>query len=571
MSVSAWLPRYRLLVTFGGAVDALAAPIRLPSPGTGRWQRLLRAGVAVAVVVFPPLVVIKGGMGLAMLMIGAVVAVAAVAWAARYPAAALGVTIVYVPLQVVLLAYLYKLGWPTVIIKDLGYVKEAMVAGIALAAIRRHREWRPPDILDFAVFVYVGIATTYFLLPIVAPGTLGGLSTFLRLSAWRVDCLFMVLFAACRRLRWSPEAVARLQVAVVFVGVVMAASAIWELLAQHSYNHFFTVTVPVPLYRIIVLHVKDVLVYSVVVHGTVGGSTFTRAGGLFFDNLELSFVMLLPLGVALERLSRERLRAAWLIAAGLSAFALVLTLTRSAVLGGFIALLLAPTLKAGAGGQGRKRLAFVLVLAMLAVSPLFATSTLRHRFGSLLGTSSSSSSQAAQDNAGHKQGIEQGLEVVSSRPQGLGLGINPATRGRYDLGLGINPATRTAAQARNLVTTEDSYLQIGAELGLVPMLAFMGLFAGVLVRLRRRARAPEDREPMSGLAGGMWLAGLALAVTGVFLHVWISFSVALTFWGLAGIAVGQGRGRAASAERSSSISSDHGRQRLAAAGSPSSS
>jgi hypothetical protein len=36
----------------------------------------------------------------------------------------------------------------------------------------------------------------------------------------------------------------------------------------------------------------------------------------------------------------------------------------------------------------------------------------------------------------------------------------------------------------------------------------------------------------------MWLAGWGLFITGMFLHVWTSFPVALTFWGIAGAAIG---------------------------------
>lgn len=500
----------------------VAAVTRLASVSLRRHrQPVLSIGITVGAALGVLATLVGIGLHGAEVTIGGAVVALVLVWTVRHPAGALGALVVYVPLQTVLLAWLYRAGAPEGVVRNLGFLKEAITAGLLIAAVRRRREWGRADALDFAAMVYLAIPTVYYLLPFAVPGSLGGASSYVRLAAWRLDCLFVVLFLVARRLDLRPETVRRLRAAVIVVGLLMVSTEVWEVLAQSSYNNFFVKTVGVPAYRIDVLGVTGVDPTTVVIKGSAGETGFTRNGGILFDSLAAAFLMLLPLGLALERLALNRFRTRWLLGAMAAAVGVTLTFTRSAILGGVLAMLLAPTLRPETRGPGRQRLGILLVVAALLAVPIVGTGTLQHRFASILGNTGGAEEV---DTQGHIRGIQQGIRIVIARPLGLGLGANPTTGGRYG--------------TSNAVTTEDSYLQVGAELGVLPMVAFICLYSATLVRLRRRSRAPDEGDEMAGLAGAMWLAGLGLLVTGFFLHVWTSFPVALGFWGLAGVAIG---------------------------------
>src|SRR5207302_10029202 len=89
------------------------------------------------------------------------------------------------------------------------------------------------------------------------------------------------------------------------------------------------------------------------------------------------------------------------------------------------------------------------------------------------------------------------------------------------------------------VIPENNYLEVGAELGILPMLIFVGLTVALIVKLRRAARQRSDP-----LITAAWTAGVGLAVSAWFLQTWSDFAVAWTYWGVAGAMLGMARSRA---------------------------
>jgi O-antigen ligase len=101
-------------------------------------------------------------------------------------------------------------------------------------------------------------------------------------------------------------------------------------------------------------------------------------------------------------------------------------------------------------------------------------------------------------------------------------------------GLGTAPGIGERFKVQGHLTTEDAYLQVGNEIGVLSMLSFLGLLLSTIVALARRARSADP----DGLATAMCAAGVGLFVGGFFLHIWLDFATALTFWALAGLALG---------------------------------
>ncbi len=462
-------------------------------------------------------VLVEGGVHSAATLIGALVAGAAVVAAARRPGAALGVVVVYVPFQVALLALLYRHGVPASVVRNLGYVKEAMLAGIVLAALRE--VWQSAtrvrfDALDAVAAGYLGIATVYLLMPFAFTGSFGGQPFQIRFNAWRLDCLFVVLMLAARRVRLSAAVLRRLRTAVFVVAAVLAGFAVWEFVAQTSFNTFLVQTLRMPQYRADILNVPYTDPTQLITQGSLGGVSWVRVGSLLNDPLELGFLLLIPLGLGLERLSAARLRTATVAATLAAAVALLFTLTRSAILGGLLAAMLSVGLGVRRRSPGRIRLVIALVAGAIAVAPIAGQTSVQARFFGVSGAQNT-------DNQEHLTASTDAFSAVLHHPAGYGLGANPVTGLRFDSSI-----------AR---TSENSYLQVGTELGVAAMLLFIAMFLLLLARLRRVWTGDDDP---SGLGGGMWLAGWALAFGGMFLHVWTSFPVALTFWGLAGAVLG---------------------------------
>jgi O-antigen ligase len=133
----------------------------------------------------------------------------------------------------------------------------------------------------------------------------------------------------------------------------------------------------------------------------------------------------------------------------------------------------------------------------------------------------STSTRTDQSTSGHIAGFWDGVDAIGSKPLGHGLGTSAGTGQRFQ------------SQVSNVVIPENNYLQVGAELGVIPMLVFVALTVSLLAALRRCSRLRPDP-----VVAAIWAAGVGLAVGAWFLQTWSDFAVAWTFWGLAGAVLG---------------------------------
>jgi O-antigen ligase len=104
----------------------------------------------------------------------------------------------------------------------------------------------------------------------------------------------------------------------------------------------------------------------------------------------------------------------------------------------------------------------------------------------------------------------------------LAINLQPEGRGPGTAGLA---SIKNDVQGTTL--SENYYLQIGEEVGVLGML----LFLAILVVIARRLYWHRDSE----LAVGLLAAFVGLAFTNFLVHIWSNEAVAYTWWGLAGI------------------------------------
>ncbi|HEX3898850.1 MAG TPA: O-antigen ligase family protein [Mycobacteriales bacterium] len=429
--------------------------------------------------------------------------------------------VIWVPLQVPILAYAYKLGAPLILVKQLGYMKEYWEIAILYVALRGKREehgWRRRslDRLDMVAMIYIGLATIYLLLPMAFHGLLGGLTFSGRLDAYRLECVYVVAFLCIRRLQLDARFVNEVRNAVMFISVVLAGFAIWESTNSTGFNNFLTNTLGYPAFRFATTGFHYSNAANLLDPGNIGSVSFTRAGSLFNDPLTFAFFSLIPFGLALERLTSERVSPLALAAAGAAGASILLAETRSAVLGAGLAAFVAIAV-ASRGKPGRFRFFIVLAAAVVLMLPSASHSSLKARFeGVFTGTNRDADSQE------HVNATRGALHDVLHHPIGRGLGANTTTGVRY--------------HSTNQTTAEDSYLETGEELGLAGGALNLLMLCVLLLELRRRSKRGGVRGE---LAGGLWLGGLGLVLGGFFLQVWLELVTSLVFWVLAGVALSE--------------------------------
>ncbi len=443
-------------------------------------------------------------------VLGGLLAVFAVRWLSLHARTALVSLFVFVPLQQPVLAYAYSRGVPGTVVRYLGFYKELVVLAVVVAAVRAGRSQpRPLRRADVLALVFIAMTLAFVVIQLVFPGALGNQSLSVLLGAFRLNCLFLILFVACRRLRWTTRDLEVLGWTVLVPALAMVGPVLWERYATDSFSRFTLQTLHLRTYlhEVIGLDLKNAF-------GTVlsplNGTGAIRPGGWLYNPLELGFFLVLPLTLAFRNQVRSRTGVAGWLVTGLLGSALLLTLTRSSVLAAGVALALLLFAAGHYQLAGRVKLLLLTLVGCLVLGPFVAQSTFVQRVASSVkGTDSST--------AAHSSSSSSALELMLSHPAGQGLGSNPVTALR---------------EQTHGITSENAYLQIGNELGVIPLLVFLVLVGATQAELRRAAR----RHREIGVRTVVWAAGWGLAVNGLFLHVWLSLPVALTFWAMAGAA-----------------------------------
>jgi O-antigen ligase len=251
------------------------------------------------------------------------------------------------------------------------------------------------------------------------------------------------------------------------------------------------------------------------VAGLVGyaGDRYGRAGGPLHDPNDFAFFLVcaLPLALALWRVP-GRARHLYALAAVLLLLGTLATYSRGAVVG-----LLAALVYAVVAGQVRPRhlvAGGALVAAVLAAVLLTAPA--------LVGSSIEAKQNVGQQNVDDRlTAWSMAAEMIAGHPV---FGLGPAGfRTNYDSylhGRQTDPA--------HLDVAHDTYLEVGAELGLVGLAAFLWLLGGGIASALRasRARGPD----------GVFARGLCSSFAGTLVAAsFLSEQYFLPLWLLVGL------------------------------------
>jgi hypothetical protein len=428
--------------------------------------------------------------------------------AVRRPDRCLLILIVVFPFQGLLLAKLFAIGVPASIVSHLGAWKETLALAVIIAGVRNLlAKGTRLDALDKLALGFVTITAIYALFQTtIVPGAPA--ASNVRLLGFRETAGFVLLLFGARHAPLGERFAQRAAKAIFAVGSIVAVIGIYEAIFSASWNHFVVRTIQYPRYEQAVLNTTPANPNDIRIYGSIGGGQFVRIGSVFLDELALSWYLLLPFAVGIERIVRGRANAlAALLTVAIGA-ALLLTQTRSSILAGALIVLLTLPFASGRGRHWRLRAALLIgAVAMVAIPAAFAFGVAKRVEAASNGTD--------QSTAGHIGGFWGGVNRIGQHPLGVGLGTGAGTGQRFDVSSDLIP--------------ENNYLEIGDEMGIGPMLLFAVLMIALLMALRRAAVGRP--EPMVMAA---WTAGIALAVAAWFLQTWSSFPVAWTYWGVAG-------------------------------------
>jgi hypothetical protein len=451
-----------------------------------------------------PQTVVTGLLGLLIIMV-----------AAQRPDLSLLGLIIFLPFQGLLLAKLWSWGLPASVVSHLGAWKEALALGVIVAGVRNViATGRRLDTLDRLALGFVAVTILYALAQsTIVPGAPA--ASNIRLLGFRETGGFVLLLFGARHAPYPAGFARRATRAVLAVGGIVAAVGIFEALDSSTWNQFIVTTIKYPRYQAAVLHTFVPNPNDIRVYGIVGGARIVRIGSVFLNQLTCAWYLILPFALGLERAVRRTASPLVLVSTGMVGAALLLTQTRSAIIGALLVAFLAFQPAAGRGRHWRTQVAILLgALAVVALPAVLGSG--------LTGRIASADNSSDQSTAGHVAGFSDGVDTIVRNPLGLGLGTGAGTGQRFDV--------------KGDVIAENNYLEVGDELGVLPMLLFVALTLTLLLWLRRASR--EDPDP---LMTAVWAAGVGLVVAAWFLQTWSDFSVAWTYWGLAGATLGLAR------------------------------
>jgi hypothetical protein len=446
--------------------------------------------------------------------IAALLALFVVFVASRYPDRSILVLIAGLPFQALLFAQLYAWGLPAPLLRPLAAWKEALALGVVVAGIRGFRAaGKRLDRLDLVAIAYVVIVGAYALLPeMFVPGAPTAANA--RSLAFRSSAGFVVLLLGARHARLPVDFLARASRVALAVGGVVASIAIYEYFFSDAWNDFVVDRVRYIHYQVEVLQTIPFDYTDIRRYGTIGGREVVRSGSLFLDPTPAGFYLVLPFAVAIER----RLRGGFGRGAGASLVliggGLLLTQTRAALIAALVVGFLAVRPAAGRAPNRRLQFAFVFLAGLLVAFPAATATGLSERV-------TSTASGDDESSTDHIESFWNAVDAIREAPLGHGVGTSAGVGQRF-------------ASARTTIS-ENAYLQVAIETGVIAMGVFVALAVLIVRRLNRAARTVNDL----GIAA-VRSAAIGLAVGALFLHTWSEFAVSWTMWALAGAAIGAG-------------------------------
>jgi hypothetical protein len=417
------------------------------------------------------------------------------------------------PFHLVFFAQLYAWGMPAELVRPMLWWKELMVAGVVAAgALAFSRSHHKPDKLDVVGLAFVAMVGVYAAVPRLFSST-APMDSTVRSQGFRFGALFVLLLLGARHVNLPADFTRRLMRAILIATTIVGALGIFEFLFSARWNDYLVDTAQLPRYMAEILNTSVPNPTDLRMVSTVGEGDIFRVGGVFANALAMGFYLVLGFAIAVEKTIRTGVRTALLSSVTIGG-ALIFTQTRAAILGGIIVCMLAFRPTKGRATDRRVRFAFIFAAGMVVALPVAASSGLSERTTAI-------TSGEEESTEAHIESLEYGVRTLVEYPMGQGIGTSAGVGQRFE-------------GARKV--SENYYLQVGNEMGIVTMGAFVGTTLLALAGLRRAARATPDES-----TSAFWGALCGLAVGALLLHTWIDIAVAWPVWGGAGAVLGFAR------------------------------
>jgi len=360
------------------------------------------------------------------------------------------------------------------------------------------------------------------------------------LYGFKYDFLPLVAFLVARRVVWSERFLSLVGHILLVVGCVVATYGIVGFLLPQKFFLWLGYS------SVHSLYFAD---GPLAAFQQIGDTSLRRIQSSMSGPNQLGLWLLIPWCVVLVRLLKER-RWILLLPLGLIGLALLLSFSRSAFLGGFVATLV--MLRIGLPPRIGKKvfLGFLTGCVALGIVLVLLFPQVFWRLGS---------------TRGHLTRPILAMQEVLRNPLGQGLGMaGPASTHLRDTcvflraqddpawaknipklcvfvgGVKVQPADRECV-CPNL--PENWYIQIGVEMGVIGFVLFLLLVSLLLRRLGsgkwKVQKHSASSKPLStsllsteyfSLRSAVFLSFLALSIAALFLHAWEDSAVAYTVW-----------------------------------------
>lgn len=304
---------------------------------------------------------------------------------------------------------------------------------------------------------------------------------------------FLVLFVAVQAAKFSRERWNTLIKALLIISSavgVFAVAQVYLLPVDFLTRFGYGPTTVLPF------HLVDPAVASIRIIGTFSGPN------------QMGSFMIIPLILSFWFILRKKWIA--LLPFALSGFALFHTYSRSAWIGAVIASFIVLVIRLR-GWWKLTLLAPIVALGIIAnilsgpVKAMTTDLTFYVFHGQFVDGHTNGSDSYRVENA------LIGVAKVQQKPLGYGLGS-------------AGPASKNTAQP---IITENSYLQIAIETGVIGVLLFIATVILTVVALWQRRFVVDEAVPLLA-------ALIGLSATNMFLHTWADSATALVLWGLMG-------------------------------------
>jgi hypothetical protein len=427
----------------------------------------------------------------------------------RFPAWAAVGLIALVPVNRFLILLVFHFGHSRSITTLAQLWKDLLIAVLFLRGLDEIIMRRRPKLhyVDVMAIAFMVISVLY----LFYPGNTGRVGITNRLLGFRADSYFMLAYFVGRFITFERRHVRWLLLSLLPGTALVAVIAGAQFAAPDWFNRLFERL----SFSAFINGQGGIGEVDVIRNRGISGVSLPRASSLLLGDLALAFFSILALAVAAALLftaRSARARFGAFVVTILAIASIGFTITRSAAVAAAITLIIMAVLTRRPGRAG----AVVLVLATSAVVAL-VSGVVPLRAIDALTNPHEASVQA------HGSAISQGLQIVDEDPMGRGLGT---------VGTIGQRAFREEA-----VTTENWYLQIAAEMGLVQGLLFIALSIVVAIEAHKSFRRVRDLA-LSRLCLAVTAGSIGFFVLGNMLHVWEVLVVSIAFWLLAGVAVG---------------------------------